>query len=165
MQWINLKDCTARAQVAAKVKQAAGAHAQSSNACNAWVMFSGAGSAVLWRGLAHVPVELAHVVAPHALLAVAPAAVYLLLADLAQPGQWLQGFGWAEANWGGVLPTAACIDGSAPDNPVLLRRMDGHMALANTAAMRAADIDMMTFAPDGGKIEKNGLGYPTGLFM
>ena len=90
---------------------------------------------------------------------------YLLPADRAQPGDWLQGFGWAEANWGGALPTAAWIDGSAPDSPVLLRRMDGHMALANTAAMRAADIDMMTFAPDGGKIEKNGLGHPTGLFM
>ena len=119
---------------------------------------------MLCRGHAHESVKLAHVSGSrtHTLMAAAPAC---LPADQAQPGEWLQGFGWAEANWGGALPTAAWIDGSAPDNPVLLRRMDGHMALANTAAMRAAGIDMMTFAPDGGKIEKNGLGYPTGLFM
>ena len=84
---------------------------------------------------------------------------------MAEPGQWLQGFGWAEANWGGQLPSAAWIDAESPNNPVLLRRMDGHMVLANSAALQAAGVDMMTFAPDGGKVEKDGLGNPTGLFM
>ena len=61
LQWINLKECTERAQVAAKVKQAAGTHVQSTAACNAWVRSSGAGSAVLRHGLAHQSVEPARV--------------------------------------------------------------------------------------------------------
>lgn len=66
--------------------------------------------------------------------------------------------------WGGELPTKEWIDEFTQDNPVALYRMDGHMILANSAALKIAGIDKN--APDvenGGEIVKNSNGEPTGI--
>src|SRR5699024_6278789 len=52
-------------------------------------------------------------------------------------GRWILNGNWDHENWTpNNLPTAAMIDAVTPDNPVFINRLDGHMALANTAAMK-----------------------------
>ncbi|MEW5309936.1 MAG: hypothetical protein WDW38_001776 [Sanguina aurantia] len=80
-----------------------------------------------------------------------------------QPGGWLLGGGWVEAGWGGALPDLAWIDEVCGELPAFLTRMDGHSALANSAALRAAGITGATPDPDHGHIEKDPSGQPTGL--
>ena len=55
------------------------------------------------------------------------------------------------------------LDQVAPDNPVLLRDISGHSAWANSRALGFAGIDASTPDPDGGIIEKDGAGSPTGV--
>ncbi|HEX3534416.1 MAG TPA: amidohydrolase family protein, partial [Gemmatimonadaceae bacterium] len=57
-----------------------------------------------------------------------------------QPGTWITGGDWDHQNWGGELPQSSWIDSVTPKNPVWINRLDGHMALANAAAMRAAKV-------------------------
>lgn len=61
------------------------------------------------------------------------------------------------------LPTAADIDGVVADRPVLLYRYCGHIAVANSAAMRLAGIDANTSDPDGGSFDRDASGRPTGI--
>lgn len=75
------------------------------------------------------------------------------------------GYGWEEAHWGGELPTADWIDDVSPDNPVLLYRMDVHMALVNAVALQLAGIDAGTPVPEGGKLVLDGNGRPTGILV
>ncbi len=54
-------------------------------------------------------------------------------------GRWITGGRWDHENWTPAnIPTAAMIDAATPDNPVFINRLDGHMALANSLAMRLA---------------------------
>jgi len=79
--------------------------------------------------------------------------------------RWILNGNWDHENWTpNALPTAAMIDAATPDNPVFINRLDGHMALANTAAMRLAGIDKDTKTPPGGEIVRDSSGNPTGVF-
>lgn len=86
-----------------------------------------------------------------------------LIADKAAPGEWLLGHGWAEANWGGELPSLTWVDPVTPNNPVMLSRMDMHMALVNSAALRLATVDDSTESPPGGRVDKDSKGHLTGM--
>lgn len=71
--------------------------------------------------------------------------------------RWILGRGWNQEHWPDKrFPTAADIDAVVSDRPVWLGRVDGHAAIANTAAMQAAGFSLNTQAPAGGRIE-NGL--------
>jgi hypothetical protein len=71
--------------------------------------------------------------------------------------RWILGRGWNQELWADKrFPTAADIDAVVSDRPVWLGRVDGHAAIANTAAMQAAGFALNTQAPSGGRIE-NGL--------
>lgn len=73
-----------------------------------------------------------------------------------KPGQWIQGGGWDHEVWPGAhLPTKELIDPVTPDNPVAVERLDGHMVLANSAALRLAGIDKHTQDPPGGVIVRD----------
>ncbi len=88
------------------------------------------------------------------------------IADFAaglEPGEWILGGAWDHENWGGELPRRDWIDGVTPDNPVWIFRLDGHMALANSAAMAAAGVDADTPDVDGGEIERYDDGRPAGV--
>ena len=50
------------------------------------------------------------------------------------------------------------------ERPVFLHSMDGHMGLANAAAMRMAGVGPGTAAPPGGVIDTDEGGQPTGIF-
>ena len=70
---------------------------------------------------------------------------------------------WDHQNWGGELPTRYWIDSVTPDNPVWLFRLDGHMALANSLALKIAGVDADTPDIDGGAIVRDATGRPTGI--
>ncbi|KAL8555259.1 hypothetical protein ACS0TY_003170 [Phlomoides rotata] len=82
-----------------------------------------------------------------------------------QPGSWLLGGGWNNDLWGGELPMASWINDITPENPVWLSRMDGHMGLANSLALKLAEISNNTLDPDGGVVVRNSVGEPTGLLI
>jgi predicted amidohydrolase YtcJ len=80
-------------------------------------------------------------------------------------GRWILGGKWDHENWTpNNLPTAAMIDAVTPDNPVFIDRLDGHMALANSLAMREAKVDKNTKDVAGGEIVRDAAGNPTGVF-
>ncbi len=69
------------------------------------------------------------------------------------PGEWITGGDWDHERWPGApLPQRDWIDSVTPNNPVFVNRLDGHMALANTAAIRAAGVTRNTATPAGGEI-------------
>jgi predicted amidohydrolase YtcJ len=81
-----------------------------------------------------------------------------------KPGQWITGGEWDHTLWGGELPGRDWIDPLTPNTPVWINRLDGHMALANTAAMRAAHIGDDVANVSGGEIVRDAAGRPTGVF-
>jgi predicted amidohydrolase YtcJ len=86
----------------------------------------------------------------------------------ATPGdKWVTGRGWIETFWKPPqFPTRQDLDLIAPNNPVFLTRADGHAAIANTAALKTANIDKKTPNPFGGEILKNKkTGEPTGMLL
>lgn len=78
-------------------------------------------------------------------------------------GTWITGGDWDHSLWGGELPTRAWIDQAAPGHPVWINRLDGHMALANGAALTAAGVTRATANVAGGEIVRDARGEPTGL--
>src|SRR4051812_14529938 len=82
-------------------------------------------------------------------------------------GKWITGRGWIETFWKPPqFPTRADVDKIAPDNPVVLTRADGHAVIANSAALRIANIDKETKSPFGGEILKDKqTGEPTGMLL
>jgi len=78
-------------------------------------------------------------------------------------GTWIVGGDWDHTLWGGELPRRDWIDGVTPDHPVWINRLDGHMALANTAALRAARVADDVKDVQGGEIVRGARGVPTGL--
>src|SRR6185295_1151964 len=82
------------------------------------------------------------------------------------PGTWVVGRGWDQNDWPvKQFPTAAALDAAVPDHPVLLERIDGHAVLANSLAMREAGVTAATQDPEGGHIERDANGNPTGVFV
>lgn len=81
----------------------------------------------------------------------------------ANPGQWITGKSWDEERMGGGLPSRAWIDAVTPDTPVAVPRTDLHMLLLNSVALKLAGIDRDTLDPEGGVIERDASGEPTGI--
>jgi len=82
-----------------------------------------------------------------------------------QPGEWITGGDWDHELWRGTpLPQRDWIDSVTPNNPVFVNRLDGHMALANSAALRAAGVTRATATPPGGEVVRGPTGEPLGVF-
>jgi predicted amidohydrolase YtcJ len=79
-------------------------------------------------------------------------------------GRWIRNGDWDHEVWGGELPRRDWIDRETPDHPVWVNRLDGHMALANSAALRVAGITRDTPDVAGGTIVRDENGEPTGVF-
>jgi predicted amidohydrolase YtcJ len=78
-------------------------------------------------------------------------------------GEWIQGGDWDDQRWTPVqMPTKELIDPVTPDNPVFVNRYDGHMALANSIALKLAGVTKETPDPPGGTILRDANGEPTG---
>jgi predicted amidohydrolase YtcJ len=80
------------------------------------------------------------------------------------PGEWITGGDWDHERWPGTpLPHRGWIDSVTPKNPVFVSRLDGHMALANSAALRLAGVTRTTRDIAGGTIVRDRNGEPTGV--
>ena len=80
-------------------------------------------------------------------------------------GRWILGGEWDHENWPGApLPTKEMINAATPDHPVFVNRLDGHMALANSLALKLAGVTKDTQDPEGGVIVRDPkTGEPTGI--
>ena len=88
------------------------------------------------------------------------------IAERAQqrPNEWIMGGDWDDQRWTPAqLPTRQMIDAVTPATPVFVNRYDGHMALANSAALRLAKVTSKTPDPPGGTIVRDAQGNPTGV--
>jgi predicted amidohydrolase YtcJ len=93
------------------------------------------------------------------------------VAQRAEPGQWIVGWGWHQEKWDAPprpavdgYPTHETLSRVTPDNPVLLRHAAGsHAGLLNAAAMERIELDATTVDPSGGSIVRDARGNPTGL--
>jgi predicted amidohydrolase YtcJ len=98
--------------------------------------------------------------------AVAIAEIVAAAAASRPAGSWITGRGWDQNDWERkAFPTHDALDRVAPDHPVWLTRVDGHAGWANARAMELAGITRETPDPDGGRIERNAAGEPTGVFV
>lgn len=87
------------------------------------------------------------------------------LQDMA-PGEVLFGRGWIETGWPeDRMPSAADLDAVSPDNPVILMRADGHALVANTVALKLADIYDLAPDSEGGRIERGEDMKATGIVI
>jgi predicted amidohydrolase YtcJ len=81
-----------------------------------------------------------------------------------QPGQWIQGAGWDDSKLAEHrYITRGDLDSVAPNNPVYLDHVSGHLAAVNSAALKLAGIGKETPDPQGGVIERDPAGAPTGI--
>jgi len=79
-------------------------------------------------------------------------------------GEWILGAGWDETLWPvKVTPTRWDLDEVSSGHPVFLVRIDGHIAVANTRALQLGSINLATRDPQGGHIDRNENGEPTGI--
>ncbi|HSK73845.1 MAG TPA: amidohydrolase, partial [Pyrinomonadaceae bacterium] len=78
-------------------------------------------------------------------------------------GAWVLGRGWDHTLWNNRLPTRQDLDSIAPENPVFLQRVDGHIAWANSLALKMAGVTKDTKAPEGGEIVFDEKGEPSGV--
>lgn len=79
-------------------------------------------------------------------------------------GRWILNGNWDHENWNPPnLPTRQLIDAVTPDNPVFINRLDGHMCLANSLALKLAGVTRETPDPPGGTIVRDASGEPTGV--
>jgi predicted amidohydrolase YtcJ len=80
-------------------------------------------------------------------------------------GRWVTGGDWDHERWAGSpLPTKELIDAFTPDRAVFVNRLDGHMALANSYALKLAGVTRETPDPPGGLIVRDAkTGEPTGV--
>ena len=79
-------------------------------------------------------------------------------------GEWITGGYWDHEAWPGKrLPTRDLLDRVTPIHPVFVKRLDGHMAVANSLAMRLAGVGDNAVAPPGGEVMRGVDGKLTGL--
>lgn len=81
---------------------------------------------------------------------------------------WLTGRGWDQNDWPEKkFPSRDDLDEAFPERPVWLRRIDGHAAWANSAAIREVGDEILNNMsdPEGGKIIRDERGRPTGVFI
>jgi predicted amidohydrolase YtcJ len=84
--------------------------------------------------------------------------------ETARAGEWILGAGWDETLWPvKTTPTRWDLDEVANGHPVFLGRIDGHIAVANTRALQLGSITLASRDPQGGHIDRNENGEPTGI--
>jgi predicted amidohydrolase YtcJ len=121
--------------------------------------FNDAHTHIAFAGLQHLTVDLDNVPSLAAMLAKIKAYAATL-----PPGAWITGSGWDQTKWASnTLPTRQQLDAVTGDHPALLDRTDGHIAIANSAALAAANITYATPDPKGGQIDHDANGDPTGI--
>ncbi len=84
--------------------------------------------------------------------------------EASKAGEWIVGAGWDETLWPvKVTPTRWDLDEVSSGHPVFLVRIDGHIAVANTRALQLGSVTLASRDPQGGHIDRNENGEPTGI--
>jgi predicted amidohydrolase YtcJ len=84
--------------------------------------------------------------------------------ETADPTEWITGSGWDETLWPvKELPTRWDIDEVTTEHPVFLVRIDGHVAVANTLALKMAHVTLASKLPEGGEIGRDATEQPNGI--
>jgi predicted amidohydrolase YtcJ len=84
--------------------------------------------------------------------------------EKAAPEEWIVGSGWDETLWHArELPSRWDLDEVTTDHPVYLERIDGHVGVANTLALKLAHVTLATKDPEGGQIGRDVTGQPNGV--
>ncbi|MGD0545245.1 MAG: amidohydrolase [Candidatus Acidiferrales bacterium] len=79
-------------------------------------------------------------------------------------GEWILGRGWDHTLWPEKkFPTRQDLDAVSTDHPMIFGRLDGHVAIANSRALKIAGITRDTPDPPGGQIERDAKSEPTGI--
>ena len=82
------------------------------------------------------------------------------------PGGWVYGRGWDQNDWPDrEYPGRSDLDEVSTDIPILVRRVCGHAAVANSRALELAGIGEKTPDPPGGRIARDEDGRATGLLL
>jgi hypothetical protein len=85
------------------------------------------------------------------------------LAEL-KPGEWVTGRGWDHTLWPEKrFPSRGDLDAVSKDHPMEFERVDGHVLVANSLALKLAGITKDTKDPPGGSIERDANGEPDGM--
>ncbi len=81
-----------------------------------------------------------------------------------KPGEWVTGRGWDHTLWPGQrFPSRKDLDAVSTTHPMLFGRVDGHVSVVNSLALKLAGITKETKDPPGGNIERDAAGEPTGM--
>ena len=121
--------------------------------------FNDAHTHIAFAGQQRLTVDLDNVPS----LAAMQAKITAYAATLA-PGAWITGGGWDHTKWASkTLPTRQDLDAVTGGHPMYLERTDGHIAVVNTAALKAAGVTGKTVAPQGSSIDLDANGEPTGI--
>ena len=84
--------------------------------------------------------------------------------ETAAPGEWIVGEGWDETLWPvKTLPSRWDLDEVSGGHPIYLERVDGHIGVASTRALQLASVTVASRDPEGGKIDRDEAGTPTGI--
>ena len=79
---------------------------------------------------------------------------------------WITGRGWDQNDWGDTrFPSHDALSRAIPNHPVYLTRIDGHAALVNAAAMKAAGLTAAAQDPSGGRIVRGPDNEPSGVLV
>ena len=83
------------------------------------------------------------------------------------PGEWITGFGWDQTLWPGRRdPTREDLDAVSSTLPMFFSRVDGHVAIANSLALKIAGVTQDTADPARGHIVRDPqTSQPTGLLQ
>ena len=80
-------------------------------------------------------------------------------------GEWLRGRGWDKQRWGlEGFPDRSLLDRVTPDNPAVLSSRDGHLVWVNSRGLAHLGLDRGGIEVEGGEVETNPAGRPTGIF-
>lgn len=87
-------------------------------------------------------------------------------AEQAPRGEWVRAWGFNNTKVSEQrYPTRWELDEVSAEHPILVIRTDGHISIANSKALELANIDENTPDPEGGRIERDQSGVPTGVLI
>ncbi|MBD7969037.1 amidohydrolase [Paenibacillus gallinarum] len=77
---------------------------------------------------------------------------------------WIVGFGYDDTSLLDMRhPTKADLDAAAPDHPVVVYHISGHLCVANSVALSIADISDSMQDPKGGRLGRDASGQLNGI--
>jgi predicted amidohydrolase YtcJ len=84
---------------------------------------------------------------------------------LIPPGKWLLGHGWNQNTWNNQFGNAEFLDAIDHQHPIYLTAKSLHAGWANSKALQIAGISSITPDPEGGVIQRDSRGEPTGILF